>query len=363
MSHQKGKKIVIKIGSNVLTQSDGTPDRERMAALVDQISFLREKELQVILITSGAVAYGRKSFSLIEKTDAVVQKQILSAIGQVELIQAYKQLFLEKTVPVAQIMVTKSDFRDRKHYLNMKGCLEGLLKNKVLPVINENDTVSVTELMFTDNDELAGLVAAMMDAHTLIILSNVDGIFNGHPDHPETELIERVAPNSPSLSHFIAASKSSFGRGGMITKMNMAKKSANLGIEVLIANGKRENVLIDYYHNKLKCTYFEPGKAKLNPKKWIAHSDHYSKGEVVINQGAEKALNSGQTVSLLPVGILAIHGDFIKGEVVRIIAEDGRKIGLGKAAYGAKVAQEKLGLNNQKPLVHYDYLYLFDHSA
>ncbi len=358
----KAKIIAIKIGSNVLTKKDGSPDRKRMAALVDQMACLKEKGLKVVLISSGAVAFGRQSISFEAKTDPVIQKQILAAVGQVELIQSYKKLFIKKDIQIAQLMVTKEDFRDRKHYLNMKNCLFGLIKKGILPVINENDTVAVTELMFTDNDELAGLVAAMVDADTLILLSNVDGIFKGHPDNPEAELIEYVGQKMPSIGNYVSTATSSFGRGGMLTKMSIAKKSADLGIEVIIANGKREGVLVDYFNGILKCTYFEPGKSKGKHKKWIAHSDNYSKGEVVINEGAEKALTSGQIVSLLPIGILAIKGDFVKGEVIRIVNEKGEKIGLGKTEFSTKVALEKKGLSHQKPLIHYDYLYLFDRN-
>lgn len=359
---KKAEIIAIKIGSNVLTQKDGTPDKNRMAALVGQMAFLRAKGLKVVLISSGAVAFGRKSVTFEAKTDPVIQKQILAAVGQVELIHSYKELFHQEDLQIAQLMVTKEDFRDRKHYLNMKNCLFGLIKKGIIPVINENDTVAVTELMFTDNDELAGLVAAMVDADTLILLTNVDGIYMGHPEDPGAELIEYVGHKMPSISHFVSSTTSSFGRGGMLTKMSMAKKSADLGIEVIIANGKREGVLVDYFEGNLKCTYFEPGKSKANHKKWIAHSDNYSKGEVVINEGAEKVLTSGQIVSLLPIGILAVRGDFVKGEIIRIINEKGVKIGLGKSEFSTKTALEKKGLSHQKPLVHYDYLYLFDRN-
>lgn len=346
----------------MLTQKDGSPDTKQMSALVEQMAFLKENGLQVVLVSSGAVAFGRQSVAFESKTDPVVQKQIFAAVGQVELIQSYKKFFLKKNIQIAQLMVTKEDFRDRKHYLNMKNCLFGLINKGILPVINENDTVAVTELMFTDNDELAGLVAAMIDADTMILLSNVDGIFKGNPEDPDAELITYVGQKMPSISNYVSATKSAFGRGGMITKMNMAKKSADLGIEVIIANGKKDRVLVDYFNGQLRCTYFEPGKSRHNHKKWIAHSDNYSKGEVIINEGAERALTSGQTVSLLPVGIVAVNGEFVKGEVIRIINEKGEKIGLGKAEFGTKSAQEKKGLSHQKPLIHYDYLYLFDRN-
>jgi len=350
---------VVKVGSNVLTRDDGSPDKLRMASLVKQITDLREKGVKVVLITSGAVAFGRKIVNFDDKGESVVKKQILASVGQIELIKSYKDLFLEEGHQIAQLMVTKEDFRDRKHYLNMKSCLLGLLKYGIMPVINENDAVAVTELMFTDNDELAGLVAAMIDADSLILLTNVDGIFKGHPDDPNAEMIEKVGKKMPEMSRFVSKSKSAFGRGGMLTKMSMAKKAADLGIHVFIANGKKEGVLNDFYNQKIKATYFEPERSKHNQKKWIAHSDNYSKGEVVINEGAQKVLLSDKVSSLLPVGIISVKGDFVRGEIIRIVGEGGQRIGLGKAEYSAKIAIEKVGLNNQKPLVHYDYLYLF----
>lgn len=361
MEHE-ARLAVVKIGSNVLTKADGSPDKERMASLVKQMIFLKEKGLQLVLVTSGAVAFGRKSISFPDKNESVVRKQVLASVGQIELIRSYKELFLEEGHQIAQILVTKEDFRDRKHYLNMKNCLSGLLKYNVVPVINENDAVAVTELMFTDNDELAGLVAAMIDADTLILLTNVDGIFKGHPDEPGSELIEKVGRKMPEVSRYVSSTKSAFGRGGMLTKMSMAKKAADLGIHVVIANGKKENVLKDFFSKKLRGTFFEPDRTKHNQKKWIAHSDHYSAGEVIINEGAKKALLSSKATSLLPVGVLEISGDFTKGEVIRILDEKREKVGLGKAEYSARVAQEKLGQNNHKPLVHYDYLYLFQTS-
>lgn len=357
--NQEVQLAVIKVGSNVLTKEDGSPDKERMASLVNQLLFLRKKQVKVVLVTSGAVAFGRKAVSFEDKGESVVKKQVLASVGQIELISSYKELFLKEGHAIAQLMVTKEDFRDRKHYLNMKSCLEGLLKYNIIPIINENDAVAVTELMFTDNDELAGLVAAMVNADSLVLLTNVDGIYKGHPDDPDSVLIERIGSKMPEMSKYVSASKSAFGRGGMITKMSMAKKAANLGIHVFIANGKRDNVLIDFYHKQLRGTYFEPERSKHNQKKWIAHSDNYSKGEVVINEGAKKALLSQKIISLLPVGVVAVKGEFTRGEVIRIVDEKGEKIGLGKAEYGVKMASEKIGVNNQKPLIHYDYLYLF----
>ncbi len=355
------KTVVVKIGSNVLTREDGNPDMEQMASLVEQMVFLREKGLQVVLVSSGAVAFGRKGMHTPPKGDAVTKKQVWAATGQISLIRNYREMFMAKGHQVAQLMVTKEDFRDRRHYLNMKNCLDGLLKNDIIPVINENDAVAITELMFTDNDELAGLVAAMIDAHSLLLLTNVDGIYMGHPNDPESQLIRNVGKEMPDLRQYISSSKSSFGRGGMLTKMSMAKKSAELGIEVFIANGKKPHVLKEFWEGKLICTYFEAGKSRHNHKKWVAHSENYSKGEIVVNQGAKKALLSPHITSLLPIGVVGVSGEFLKGDVVKILDEEGNKIGLGKAEYGAKSAMEKIGQNHQRPVVHYDYLYIYEH--
>ncbi|MCS5491674.1 glutamate 5-kinase [Algoriphagus limi] len=355
--------IVIKIGSNVLTQSNGLPDLDRMEHLVDQLITLKKAGNKIVLVSSGAVAFGRQNTAVSEKLNPVLKKQIWAATGQIRLIQEYQRLFQKKhKQAIAQILVTKEDFRDRKHFLNMKSCVEALLQQDIIPIVNENDTVTITELMFTDNDELASLTAAMINADTLLLLTNVDGIFNGNPEDANSELIENIEASVAEISSYISASKSSFGRGGMLTKFGMAKKSADLGIEVLIANGKREGILIDYLNQNLRCTRFEPKRKRQAAKKWLAHGSHYYKGEVFINEGAKKSLTSTVIRSLLPVGITKIEGEFLKGDILLVRDEKGNQLGLGKAAYSSKAAQEKIGLKNQKPIIHYDYLYLFDHD-
>jgi glutamate 5-kinase len=351
---------VIKLGSNVLTQESGLPDFERIKSLGKQIASLKTTGKKVVLISSGAVAFGRKKISLPEKINPVLKKQIWAASGQIELINTYRCIFSELGYEIAQILVTKEDFRDRKHFLNMKACIEGLLSQGIIPVINENDTVAITELMFTDNDELAGLTAAMINADTLILLTNVDGIYDGTPESKSSQLIKRVKKDAQDLGSYIQAGKSSFGRGGMLTKLNIARKSANLGIQVIIANGKKDQIFEQI--QKGHCTYFEPSEVKQSPKKWLAHGEQYFKGEVIINEGAKQALFSKKITSLLPIGITEITGEFLKGDIIRIADSQGQKLGLGKAAYGKKALEEKLGQSRQKPFIHYDYLYLFHHD-
>ncbi len=351
---------VIKIGSNALTDPDGNPARDTLSHLVEEVANLIEKGIKVILVSSGAVAYGRKEIALPTKLEPIQKKQIWAAMGQIGLVNAFQTEFKKFGISIAQVLVTKEDFRDRKHYVNMKHCFTGLINNNVLPIVNENDTVAVTELMFTDNDELAGLTAAMVNADTLVLLTNVNGIYNGPPDLPDSQLIPIVKSAQSDIKKFISASRSTFGRGGMLTKWGIARKSAALGIQVAIGNGKTSNILTSLFDaGNVPFTYFEPHTKKQNPKKWLAHGEQYFRGEVIINKGAVEVLHTNEIRSLLPVGIISQSGDFQKGDIVLILGETGKKIGLGKAAYGAATLSDKIGQKMQKPFIHYDYLYLF----
>lgn len=238
------RRIVIKVGSNVLTRADGKLDVTRMSGLVDQIAWLRKQDIEVILVTSGAVACGRRELTVDHSLDSVEQRQLFSAVGQVKLVGLYYDLFREFGIHVGQVLTMKENFQPGEQYRNQQACMTVMLENDVLPIVNENDTVSVTELMFTDNDELSGLIAQMMKADSLILLSNIDGIYTGHPDDPTSELIRKVAPCT-DLSKYIKEEKSAFGRGGMHSKYHTASNIQSAGIHVIIANGTRDDILID----------------------------------------------------------------------------------------------------------------------
>jgi len=237
-------RIVIKVGSNVLTRSDGKLDVTRMSALVDQIAWLRQKGYEIILVSSGAMASGRGELKVSHSLDSVEQRQLFSAVGQVKLIGLYYDLFREFNIHIGQVLTMKENFQPGEQYENQRACMTVMLENGVLPIVNENDTVSVTELMFTDNDELSGLIAQMMKAETLVLLSNIDGIYDGHPDDPQSSIIPQVLPGT-DLSQYIKEEKSAFGRGGMHSKYTTAQKVQQQGIRVIIANGERDNILID----------------------------------------------------------------------------------------------------------------------
>ncbi len=371
---QQLTRIAVKIGSNVLTRRDGTLDVTRMSALVDQVAELHKAGVEVILVSSGAVASGRSEIHPTKKLDSVDQRQLFSAVGQAKLINRYYELFREHGIPVGQVLTMKENFATRRHYLNQKNCMTVMLENGVIPIVNENDTISVSELMFTDNDELSGLIASMMDAQVLIILSNIDGIYNGSPADPASEVIRKIE-HGKDLSSYIQTSKSSFGRGGMLTKTNIARKVADEGITVIIANGKRDNILVDLLHQELpslfpdvqssaldsQLTYtrFIPAPQPVSSvKKWIAHSEGFAKGELHIDDCATKVLASDKAVSILPIGITDVRGEFEKDDIVRIIDFEGNPIGVGKANCSSEQAREAMGKHGKKPVVHYDYLYI-----
>lgn len=369
---QELTRITVKVGSNVLTRADGTLDVTRMSALVDQVAALRKRGIEVILVSSGAVASGRSEIHPTKKLDSVDQRQLFSAVGQAKLINRYYELFREHGIAVGQVLTMKENFGTRRHYLNQKNCMSVMLENGVIPIVNENDTISVSELMFTDNDELSGLIATMMDAQVLIILSNIDGIYNGDPKNPESRVIREIE-SGKDLSAYIQTSKSNFGRGGMITKTNIARKVADEGISVIIANGKRDDILpfiVNEEQKRMKAgdlaaespiayTRFIPSDTPVSSvKKWIAHSEGFAKGELHLNRQASEVLASDKAVSILPVGIVKVEGEFEKDDIVRIIDAQGNAVGVGKANCDAGQARESMGKHGRKAVVHYDYLYM-----
>ncbi len=354
------KRIAVKVGSNVLTRADGTLDITRMSAIVDQIAQLRNKGMDLILISSGAVTSGRNELHIPRKMDAVSERQLYSAVGQAKLINRYYELFREHGIACGQVLTTKENFSTRRHYLNQKHCMEVMLYNNVIPVVNENDTVSLTELMFTDNDELSGLVASMMDMDMLVILSNIDGIYDGNPEDERSKVITDIYHDTDASS-FIQDDKSPFGRGGMATKYRIARKVANEGITVVIANGRRDNILLDIAATKRVSPYtlFHAAKGTSSGiKKWIANSEGFAKGEIHVDEGAAKALLSAKGSSLLSVGITKISGDFEKGDIVKVISPSGETFAIGRVDYDAESARAIIGVGGMRPVIHNDYIYI-----
>lgn len=372
-----GKRIVVKIGSNVLTRDNGKLDVTRISSIVDQTVWLRLQGYEVILVSSGSVAGGRGELSPGRRLDSVQQRQLYSAVGQVRLIHTYYGFFRDHGISVGQILTMKENFSSRRAYLNQRSCMEVMLANGVIPIVNENDTVSVTELMFTDNDELSGLIASMMDADTLVILSNVDGVYRDVDDGAAAggddvavlpvrrEVIRTVSP-SDDISGYISREKSGFGRGGMTAKCAIARKAAAEGIRVIIANGRRAGILTDIFGGAgdVPFTEFVPAAGEVsNVKKWIAHSGSFAKGVIHVNAKAAGALRGERAVSLLMVGVTAVDGDFEEGDIVTIVDDRGDDVAIGRSAYGKTEAVSLIGCHDVRPIVHYDYMYMTSHDA
>lgn len=350
----KYKRIIIKVGTNVITNKSNLLCKKSMGRIVKQIVQLKKEGIDVVLVSSGAVGAGRPLVKFSKKPKRIIERQMLASVGQTRLMNVYDELLSKHNYLCAQVLATKEDFRDRKHYLNMKNCLEGLLHDQIIPIINENDVVSVDELMFTDNDELAGLLSSMLNADALLLLSNVDGVMeNG-------KVISKVDFKKKNIYKCVNPTKSSFGRGGMITKCKIAEKMSQVGITTHVINGEKVGIILDVLGGKNVGTTFVAKKGASGVKKWIAHSESQAKGYVFIDDKAVEIMTAiDKAASLLPVGITKISGTFKKDDIVKIRNSKGNTIGLGVAQYGSEKAKEVIGKKGKKPLIHYDYLFIF----
>ena len=344
------KRIVIKIGTKVISEQDRLL-KNALERIVDQVAELRTKGVDVVVVTSGAVATGKGILESSEAGSAPGLVSVFAAVGQVGLMSLYEQLFQKHGLHCAQILVTKGDFRDRDHYSNMKNSFENLLRKKIVPVVNENDAISISKLGFTDNDELAGLIAAQLDADAVVFLTSVDGVVQEGKVVPEIR-----EEDTASFERHVSDTKSAGGRGGMLTKFGIARKLMAQGIAVHIVNGTREGILVDVVDGKATGTKFAPTKKASAVKRRLAYSEGLTMGVAYVDAGAEKVLLSKKSVSLLPVGIKRIEGDFKKGDTIEIRNAKGKKLGFGVAQYGAAEARELLGKKGAHALVHYNYL-------
>jgi len=353
---ERVKRIVVKTGSQLLCREDGELDIPVLASLAMQMARLQKDGWQVLLVSSGAVAAGKGEVAAdkLRSGDPVTRKQVLAATGQVRLMQTYQQLFAEHDMKIAQVLASKSDFQTRNHYLNMRNCIDGILHAGIVPVVNENDVVSITELMFTDNDELAGLLAGMVKAELLCMLSTVRGVFGA-----DDEVIGQWDDSRHRIDDIVSAGTSSLGRGGMHSKLAVARKTAALGTQVIIADGRAKDVLLGITDGQDIGTRFAASGESSPAKRWLASADDHAVGAVRVNEGAEQALmDRNRLASLLLVGVDALEGNFKRGDVIRIINNSGTVLGCGRADYDYEDAQGLLGEKDRKPLIHYDYLYI-----
>lgn len=327
------KRIVIKIGSNVLTSAKKGLDLDRICLIAEQVKTIMNRGLEVVIVSSGAISAGVKTLGLEKKPNAIEMKQACASVGQVGLMNAYREAFVKHGINVGQILLTQEDIQDRNRYLNARHTINKLLEMGVAPVINENDTVSFEEIKFGDNDSLSGHVANLVMADMLLILSDIDGFYDKDPNvNKDARRIKQVAKIDDNIEKSAGGTRSSVGIGGMFTKIQAAKKLVSCGIEVVIANGKRDGVILDAVAGKDAGTLFLAGGDKMScRKRWIAFSVQPS-GELFVDEGAMTALKTGKK-SLLPSGVKRIDGDFKAGDIVRISGEKGGEFSRGVVNY------------------------------
>lgn len=338
-------RVVVKIGTNALTNATGRFNREHFDRLADDLLWAAAQGRELVVVSSGAIALGVERLGYAARPKDIPGKQACAAVGQSRLMQAYEAAFETRNLRVAQVLLTHDDVQDRRRYLNARHVLQRLISEKVVPIINENDTVSVAELKFGDNDTLAGLVAGLVEAEALIVLSDVEGLFDSDPrKNPAARLISEVREFSPELLKLGGESLSGAGVGGMATKLRAAARAAEVGARCVITSGQTPGRLRDVLDGKDVGTLFEPQKSRRNAKMaWIAHALR-GQGKVVVDDGARAAV-LGQKRSLLPSGVRAVEGDFDEGDPVDLVDAAGVAFARGLVAYSAadlrKIAGKK----------------------
>ena len=350
------KRIVIKLGTNILRNDDGEVALSRIYSFIDDIAKLIQNEKEVIVITSGAVGLGKKKLNL-DSTEGDGVKQACAAVGQSRLMSFYENGFGLHNIPIAQILLTEDDFSVRHRYLSLRTTMNKLLEFGVVPIINQNDTVSTIELAdmlagmkvsFSDNDKLSALVSSELDADLLILLSDIDGLYTANPkENPDAVLIKEVEEVTDDIMK-LGTDPSEGGRGGMKTKLEAARLVTRFGGKVLIANGKIPYIINKIFSGEDLGTMFLPTSENLSGKKrWIGYATNV-RGKLTVNEGAKKAILESNT-SLLPIGIVDVINEFNQGEVVSICDENGLEFARGMVNYNSEECKKLIG-------AHSDYI-------
>jgi glutamate 5-kinase len=341
---KSAKRIVVKVGSNVLSAPGGL-NLDAVAALSSQISTLMNEGLEVLFVSSGAVAAGLRKLGMSKRPEEVPKRQAIAAVGQTGLMNAYEAAFGDHNKRVAQILLTGEDLNNRKRYLNARNALNTLLSWKVVPIINENDTVMVEEIKVGDNDNLSAMITLLMDADFLINLTDIEGLYTKDPrTHTDAEMIPRVESIKKGIEQFASHIPGALGRGGMLSKIKAAKKVTAAGVPMIIARGTKPDILPRLFAGESHGTYFAPQNKKLNSRKcWIAYT-LTPKGSLLLDAGAAQALlRLGK--SLLPSGIVGVEGEFGVGAPAAILNQEGTGIGIGLVNYSAADIRAIMGLN------------------
>ena len=343
------EKIVVKVGTRVLTDAQGKLDLQRMNALANQLVAIADSGRQVVLVSSGAVGAGMNRLSMETRPTDVATLQAIAAVGQTDLMQTYQKLFQEQGRLAAQVLLTANELDDRVSYLNVRNTLLELLELQVIPVVNENDTVSVDELQttFGDNDQLAGLVTNLLGAQLLIILSDVDGLFTGNPQDDTSELVPTVTSLDETIAGYVQESSGGLGTGGMGSKLQAVRMVTSAGENAVIANGRESEVLTRILAGESLGTLFVAEGKTLSPwKRWLRFSAQ-TQGTIVLDKGACAAIQQ-EGSSLLAIGIIGHQGHFNKGDVIQLCNEAGEELARGLTNYNSDELEQIRGHRSEE---------------
>jgi glutamate 5-kinase len=339
--------VVVKVGTNVLAAADGRLDPARLQSLADQIQRVRQSGRKVVLVSSGAIGAGIGRLGLGKRPTDLRHLQACAAIGQSFLMRAYQECFDRHNTHTAQILLTAGDFDSRARYLNVRNTILTLHEWDVLPIINENDTVSVAEIRFGDNDHLAAMVTNLLRAPLLVLLSVVDGLYTGDPSDPQARKLDSVASIDGPIMDLASAGRSSLGTGGMRSKLRAARLATAAGESVIMANGSTSGVLDAIFACEPVGTLFLPHGTSLPAwKRWLGFTAQ-PKGRLVVDAGARSAVQQ-KGRSLLPIGVVQVHGHFNKGAVVALVDASGAEFARGLTNYSASDAERILGLRTEQ---------------
>ena len=342
----KFKKIVIKIGSSILVDEKGKPKKKWLQEFAEDIKNLLKKKKQIVIVSSGAIAMGCEYLGIKKNGLRVDKSQAVASIGQIELMDFYKKTFDKNKIKISQILLTLDDTEQRRRSINAKRTIDNLLTMGIIPIVNENDTTATTEIKYGDNDRLAARVSQIISADCLILLSDVDGLYNDNPKkNKATKLIKIVNKIDESIKRYAAKTENLYGSGGMKTKIEAAKICQLSGCYMVIANGNYNNPIKEMLESK-KCTWFLPRISKLDARKqWIIGSVA-PKGEVVIDPGAVRAINGGK--SLLPAGVKKIKGNFEKGDHILVKDQNDTECARGLASFSSIEIEKIKGSHSSK---------------
>jgi glutamate 5-kinase len=342
------KKVVVKIGSALLTAGGKGLDRDVITAWAEQMAQLRAEGVDVVLVSSGSIAEGITRLGLKSRPRNLSELQATAAVGQMGLVQAYEACFQAHGIHSAQILLTHADLSNRKRYLNARATLRALLGFGTVPVINENDSVSNEEIRFGDNDTLGALVANLIEADLLIILTDQQGLFDANPaDNPDARLIERADARDPKLVEYAGPSSGDLGRGGMQTKVSAAQLAARSGTHTVIVSGKLDNVITRVAQGEPLGSFLEASEGHMAARKqWLAGHMRCA-GELILDDGAVDVLLN-RNASLLPIGVKAVKGVFNRGEVVACLAPDGAEIARGLVNYPSDECKQIIGKDSRQ---------------